>query len=281
MPYPNKFNKNNKKKPKRVFTRRNRNQWFFEHSDKMCEEIYNMGKIYMETMNDPKKRPKRHMKYPAQLTKYFFFLYLTGARAKEPILSLNLELQVRSEKDMNYIYVKQINEKHFDNNNNRIETEVAIPIFCEHERLMWKYITNSGKDMNTKHIFEFEAWAIKKNKKGVVRQDNLTRYISNFRTGLWDLQGNLHKNERISPHILRHSRAFSMLVNHQAPIPLILGIMRWNSNQMLFYYTYLKRSMKFGNMLKMIKDSGYLDKKFNLELPESRAMLQPMYIVPQ
>lgn len=224
------------------------------------------------------------MKYPALLTKYMFFMYLSGSRCMEPILSENLQLEVRSDRGNNYIYIKRVNEKHHEPNGERQQIEVIVPIFCEHERKMWRYITNSGKEMNTKQIFKFDDWTKethydKKIYESKLTHDKLNRYIANFRIDLRDSNNSLKKQCRLTPHILRHMRAFNMLINHRAPDPLIVGIMGWSNTQMLYYYAHLRNMLKQENMLKLARDSGFLDRKFNLEAPDIKPT-GPLYAVP-
>ena len=275
MSYPNRFGKG-KRKPAAAAAaaprRRNKNQWHFNNSHDCCKEVWEMGERYMATFQAKETRPRRHMKYPALLTKYTLFLYLTGARAMEPILSENMQLEVKSESGNNYIYVKRVNEKHFEANKSRQQMEVVIPIFCEYERRMWKYITNKGLDMNTKLIFQFDNW-------GKLTHDKLNRYVGNFKTDLRDDAGSLHRGARMTPHILRHMRAFNLLINHRAPDALIVGIMGWDNNQMLYYYAHIRTMMKMDSMLKLAKESGFLSRKFDISAPDAPPT-GPMFAVP-
>jgi integrase len=257
-----------KPKPKKVRTKPkqiHKNQWYFEKRDNICAEIYKMGMAYLKKFDSRATTPKRHMAYPAQLVKYMFFIYLSGSRSREPLLSKDSRLELRSQNNSHYIYIKRRNEKHFDSSHNPVDLEVAIPIFCESERLMWKFITNGGKDMNMKYIFQFDDWARKYDKKGKQRHEYLTLYMANFRVDLRDTEGVLHSNCPITPHILRHARAFNLLINHRAPEPLILGIMGWTSNQMLYYYAYLRNTLHIENLLKLAIEGGFFKTEYRVD----------------
>ena len=261
-----KKHKASKAKPKR----HNKNNWYFNNREDVCAEVWKAGERYMTLFQDKSTRPRRHMKYPALLTKYFFFLFLSGSRCMEPVLSENMQLEVRSDSGVNYIYIKRVNEKHTEANGERQQIEVIVPIFCEYERKMWKYITTSGKEMNTKQIFQFEKW-------GMLKHDKLNKYISNFRVDLRDNNNTLRKECRLTPHILRHMRAFNMLINHRAPDSLIVGIMGWSNTQMLYYYAHIRNMLRQENMLKLARESGFMNKKFNLEGPD---VVSSMYPIP-
>lgn len=261
-----------KHKPKPKPTRTNKNNWYFDNREDVCAEVWKAGERYMTLFQKKETRPRRHMQYPAMLTKYMFFLFLSGSRAMEPILSENMQLEVRSDSGNNYIYIKRVNEKHKEPNGDRQQIEVIVPIFCEYERKMWKYITNKGMEMNTKQIFQFDNW-------GRLNHRKLNGYISNFRVDLRDNNNSLKKQCRLTPHILRHMRAFNMLINHKAQDTFIIKIMGWNNTQMLYYYAHIRNMLTQQGMLKIARESGFLNKKFNLDAPEI-APIESAFIIP-
>jgi integrase len=260
-----------------------KNTWFFaKEAVNICDMVWQIGEAYRR--NGKVKR----FKYPAELTKYFYFLYLTGSRLNEPLLG-NPKIQfvhrnpVGGKVGASYINITKTNEKHFlqkvplsdkdpgfDSMGRRrrkpLDLEkskrdvnyMTLPILCESEFLMWKLITEEGDNLNVENIFKFKQW-------GKLYDARLSRFISrNFKTDLRDDRDILHKNTGITPHILRHMRAYNVLINHSIPDKIAMNWFAWSDQKMLYYYAHIKAQLKFKGQIELLDQNNILNDKYIL-----------------
>jgi len=230
--------------------RRNCNNWYFSNQSDICKQVWDIGQAYLTKFKDDKTKPHRHNWFPVQLTKYFYFLYLTGARLNEPFLKPGIELNTGFQDGYSYMQVTRVNEKHFTRQTANREVIAAImPIFDIYEQQMWNFITDGGNVFNTEQIFKFSEW-------GNVADDRISRLVKrNFKTNLRDEAGNVHKNAGITPHILRHMRCANLIL-HRVREELILRWIGWADKRMMYYYAHIKRILDVRNQTQMIKADG-------------------------
>ena len=188
--------------------------------------------------------------------KTFIFLYLTGMRVGELVPqypSINPQPTLTYQKKQNYTYfiVTRIAEKHITEhmlqNGYKVpkKREIVIthiPVDDFYEWNLWNYITDNNNDLSVSfaHRWTFE------------NRNNLTHAISNiFKTNLTDGVNN-YINRGLNCHILRHWRAFSLLVNKSYDRELIQRLFSWNDEHMLSYYASIKRMLNAKEQLQMI-----------------------------
>lgn len=191
--------------------------------------------------------------------KAFIFLYLTGMRVGEllpPEPEFNAQPVLTYQKKDNYTYmvVQRIAEKHIIDRYPPSESfpigkprrrEVVIcniPIDDFYEWNLWNYITDNGNNMTVNFA----------NKWGWETRNNLTHAIANaFKA---DLTDGVHEypNRSLNCHILRHWRAFSLLINKGYDEPLVQRLFTWNDDKMLGYYASVRRMLNSKEQLQMI-----------------------------
>lgn len=234
--------------PKRSYA----NQWYFQDlSTNTCEQIKNIGLQYYE------KRKKGGLKghwnrYYTRLVKAFYFNYLTGGRLNEVFLQPYPKIQYMPVDEHGVVVITKVNEKHKDSAGRRSLNDLVLPIMCEHEQFMWQFITDAGMTFKAQDIFAYDQWAAKK--KGSLSG----LFKASFTTNLIDRDGNVHARAGITPHILRHMRAYNWKFQHNVRDDLIVRWMGWKDATMLYEYVHIRTMMNLENQLKIIKQDGLL-----------------------
>lgn len=224
---------------------RKKTNWMIADTENISKIIWESGVNFMH-----KSRKGYHVHYHVQLRKYYYYQYLVGGRLMEPFKEPELELDYVKKDGFSYMYVRRVNEKHKDKNGNNDIIEAIIPIFDIWELRMWRYITDGGKEMRAKQIFKFNEW-------GEIRKDKISRYIKhNFKADLIDMDRKRHDNCQMSAHILRHARAFNLVVTHNIKPYMVISWLGWKNEAMLWYYADIRRSLQIKNQLKTLKESG-------------------------
>lgn len=203
----------------------------------------------------------------ANIIKIFAFLYLTGMRVGELLPqypSINPQPTITYQRKKNYTYfiVTRIAEKHItehmikDNHKVPKKREIVIthiPVDDFYEWNLWNYVTDNNNDLTVSFAdkFRFED------------RNNLTHAISYaFKTDLTDGVKN-YNNRGLNCHILRHWRAFSLLVNKSYDRELIQKLFSWNDEHMLSYYASIKRMLNAREQLQIIDRIIMRNKKFS------------------
>jgi integrase len=228
--------------------RRYSNKWIFaDLSTDISKQIYECGQGYLFNA----RKGHNIFSYPAQLTRFFYFLGMTGARLKEPV-DPPVKIVISNANHETTVTIDKLSEKHKGPNGGKKIITQVLPVFNEWERKMWMYITDGGMLQRGEDIFLFKEWnSLKKN--------NLNQLIKhNFRINLRDLDDVVHRQHGITPHILRHMRAFSMLQYTRGRTDLVLTWMDWKDVKMLLYYAQLARLMTTQNQLKALRDDKLL-----------------------
>jgi len=233
--------------------KQNRNMWYFHNTTDLSKQIWELGQGYYKRMINPESKPKHPIKNPASLVKLLYFLFLTGARQQEPFLEPFPIVEIVQKPEWTYVVITHVNEKHPGQKvNTVIET---IPIFDEYEKKMWEWITDYGSAKDGESIFRYKAWKS-------TRKNNITALFNkNFTTTLEDPNHKVHKNEGISPHILRHLRAYHVLIRHNVPREMAQIWFGWDNQNMIDYYSDIRNVMKVSDQEKMLERSGLLHDK--------------------
>ncbi len=205
---------------------------------------------------------------------YAMFLYLAGARRVEPFLSPVSVIKM-SEKGGLFYKVQHQNAKHFSStkivckiceqgfnsikklHTHQVETShkgfqymasrkmlsSIFYVFGSYEAAMFRYITNDKQQIRLDFtpllppraqsaIVDGEVVDMQLLESGVAK---LTRKFKIFKADITD--GNqVYKNSSISPHQLRHLRAYDLLANHSIPLHLAQKLLGWNSSDMAVRY---------------------------------------------
>ncbi len=240
-------NGNNGKKKKK-------NDWFFaDLSINICQQVWDMGQAYYRKLQDPKTRPRRLSKQPVQLIKYFYFLFLTGSRLMEGIIEPRPIIQVLDEAGFTIIKITKVNEKHFRSDGSREVITSTMPILDEYEQKMWNFITDGGLLSNPEDIFKWSNWESLENSQ-------ISEMITNnFKIDLKEPETNkVFKGIGIVPHILRHMRAYNLMVNHKIPKDLIIKWLGWDNDDMLYYYVHLESMLGEAEQRKILRENNLL-----------------------
>lgn len=238
-----------------------RNSWYLANLDDVCKQVWEIGQAYYQRFREKKTWPKRKNKAPVQLVKYFYFLYLTGGRLCEPLLQPP-QLELHNDKAGSYISITKINEKHKDPQGNREKLNIILPIFDEWEERMWDFITDGGLLTNGKEIFKYGLFGAKEDKRTnewMVSHDKIGQLVRrNFKADLKDANGNRKPHHSISPHILRHLRAYNLHIEHNVPKTLVAKWLGWRDERMFFWYVEIARAMSIKSQLDVIKANNLL-----------------------
>lgn len=242
--------------------RRSQNDWFFaDLSHPICEQVWEIGQVYNRRV---KEKSIKHMNtFPIQLIRYFYFMYLTGARRMEPTMNpLSIDIQRMTERDeagnskqYSVVKITKVNEKHRSANGiDRKTMTQVIPIFDEAEQKMWNFITDGGTEQDPERMFRFAQWPSigKSNLSGLIK--------TNFHTNLKDprMPKKKHIDAGITPHILRHMRVFNVIVNHNVPEAYATVLFGWKDSKMIYYYAHLQETLGFKNQLDMLRRTKLL-----------------------
>lgn len=231
--------------------RRYRNRWTFaDLSKNTCEQIWRIGQeYYMKFREGP--RPRHSISHPVQLVKYFYFLYLTGCRLMEPIKE-PVRLSMQHQDGGTQVIVRHLNEKHPTADGNPDFTTAEFPVFDEWEQKMWLFITDGAINTDSDDIFRFKDW-------GALNTSCMSHLIDrNFFVDLKDLSGKAHRHEGLSPHILRHMRAFNVVITHNVRPELAITWFGWKDIKMLYYYAHIKELMSIRNQHQILKRDNLL-----------------------
>jgi hypothetical protein len=232
------------------------NRWVFANlQDNVSKQVYDIGEAYRATLGLRRKRKDGSHRngHPVQLLKYYYFLYLTGSRLREPLEEPAPTIEIINEGGLVHVEIHKVNLKHkAQDGQGHAVMEQAFPVFNEWEQKMWTYITDGGLAVRADEIFKFKEW------KSTSKQNLNCLVKSNFRTNLRDTKGKVHRNAGITPHILRHMRAFNVTVNYGVEVPLAVKWFGWTDQRMLYYYAHIRERLNVRNQLDMLKRSGHL-----------------------
>ena len=235
-------------------TRRYSNAWYFANTGRnACEQVWEIGQSYYQRLQQASTRPPHINKHPVQLIKYFYLLYLTGARRNELLDKPYPEIEVVNTPEGVHILVNKLNSKHRGPQGEREIISQALPVMCTAEQDMWNFVLDGGLTTRINDILKLDTWRLS---KVTISQ----QVKNNFRINLKDQAGDLHRNAGITPHVLRHMRAFNILINHHVPPVLAIKWFGWRKEQMLYYYAHIQKMLSQTNQMEMLRSYNLLTK---------------------
>jgi hypothetical protein len=228
----------------------NSNEFYFhDRQSSICKQIWDIGQRYYLRMQEPVGRPRHRVKNPAQVTKAFYWDYLTGARQQEMFLKPYPTLDIVNKDGGTYAIVEHVNQKHKPPRNSVVE---SIPIFDEWEQRMWNFITDGGAETEADSIFKYKSW----NSTKKAHISNL--FKRNFKTDLESPERKVFWDAGINPHILRHMRAYNILIEHKVPREYVITFFGWDSQYMLDHYADIRKMMNITNQEKYLRENKLL-----------------------
>ena len=217
--------------------------------------IYDSAMRFYKHAKENKKKGRR-MKSPANLIRYFLFLYLSGSRVSEPISFPMATISISHPKVFPWkdlITINKVNLKHFDNDHNHEVIPQNIPIFDIGEKRMWEIVLNGFETTSLSDVYK----TILKQNGGERRNGNLSNVISrNFFADMKTSQGEIIHHCGITPHNLRHLRAYNLHIERGLPPQLIQSLFGWKDLKMLTYYVELSRAIQSKAQIEMLKNLG-------------------------
>ena len=207
--------------------------------------ILNAAKRYEVEYHTP--RIGRHSRRPADVERYFLWLYVTGSRMGEPFLKPYPVISIMKPKDMPWKIIKVTRpiEKAFEKGTREHELiEQNIPVFDQTEEEIWRIVLDDYQVTDIDDLFERMSKRFYSRKTGK-RMGSLTKVIQhNFRADMRTEKGRLIEGAPISPHALRHHRAYSLLLQRGMPEKLVISLFGWREDKMLYRYAYMSREIK-------------------------------------
>lgn len=246
--------------------RKNKNSWYFLNRKDPCKEVWEMGQRYylpyqkaLET-GDKSKLPRRRAKSPVALVKLLYWVYLTGARQQEAFRRPYPTISIVNKEGETRVISTHLNQKQKKKDDRVV---AVMPVFDEYEQKMWNFITDGGEETQAERIFMYKEWRS-------TNGDNISKLFKRaFKTSLInseDPEEKVHRNEGITPHILRHMRSYNVLINHgmQRERELVKLWFGWKSDSMLDYYPHIRVMLAMEAQEDMLRKAGLLtDLKIN------------------
>ncbi len=191
----------------------------------------------------------RHIGRPADIIRYFCWLYLTGSRKREPFLQPYPRIAVSKPSSLPWKVVKvtRMLEKSFIKPGERTVHEQNIPIFDATEDRLWKIVLDDYEVLDISDLFErMERHDAHNGITGIIER--------NFKADVREeATGKLIKKAPITPHMLRHHRAYNLYIERGLDDDLVVSLFGWRDARMLGYYAYINRSSRGLAQLQALK----------------------------
>jgi site-specific recombinase XerD len=255
-----------KKKPKkRILQVIYKNRKVIETGKKsMSEFIYELGQKYLDKVREKTENEKR-IGSASRLVSVLYFLYLTGARVSELFIKppkINLVYDPSSK--YFFIEVERVNEKHFvlgaDKQKEREVIVQEFPLNDEYEVRMWGFITNdfiAGKE----YTFDLSNFIKGKSKRQTIRI-LLSRA---FEVPLKNPVSGEVKLEPLTPHVLRHARAYNLRIEQRLADLDVVRTIGWRNPYQLYNYVDILQGINREeirkNLIKIYQERGYINPK--------------------
>lgn len=213
------------------------------------EQIFNIVKEFMERT--------KAFRYKELWAKYFIFLYLSGARRMEPFLSNPTVSKFEEEGEM-YYRIRRVNEKHFEGRKPRRQLlSQLFKAWNKHEQALFEFLLGEKNEV----ALDFTPLIDPQNKHPEIAEhlqvayngrDELhyrigaqisTRFAQLFKADITNHENEKVSNTGIVPHMLRHIRAYDLLIGKDLPEGLCAKLIGWKP-VMLQYYADISRSMQ-------------------------------------
>lgn len=252
--------KKKKEKEEQELNRKKRNQyktnWFFFDMNDIFRTIFEMINTGL--------RNSRISRNKELLGQYVAFIAVSGCRRNEPFLySPTVSKFIKGGET--FYKITRLNEKNFSKGKAR-RRQVFSPIFMpredRYEKALFEYLLNgkslaklnfsplilSKKDNLSPDRFDGLPY---EEKEALLekRSAHITRIIKNtFRTKIT----NGHKimeDEGVNPHILRHVRAYDLVINKGIKKEMVAKLLGWSDDKMVGYYSDIKNAMREEEMI--------------------------------
>ncbi len=182
--------------------------------------------------------------------KYAAFIYLSGARRMEPFLMPPYIYLLRQEPRV-YV-IRKVNEKHFNRAGKRIIEDIPWLVHSDYEMQLFYFLLEGRKEM----ALNFDQLLGRRINKDISTEElrkigvKITHgFERNFKMEITN--GEQIKKVGIPIHLLRHLRAYELVVNKGYPPALVQKLVGWSSMNMVFYYAQIQKAMKQKEILAM------------------------------
>ena len=252
--------------------RKNRNGWYFPHplNANISKEIYEMGMRYYELMLDPHKRPRRRFKNPTSLVNVLYFIYLTGCRQQEvfkkPYPTISFHEKTIDGTKLTWVEITRLNQKQKKEKNKLVDC--MMPIFDQWEQKMWEFMSSGGQVTQAEAIFKYKSW------KSTKERYICELFENAFKTTLIndnDPERRSQSNAGITPHILRHARAYDILCNRNLERIDCQKILGWASDKMIDHYIDIRNRLAKEDQFNRFRAKGILT---SYDIDSARLLMQ-------
>jgi hypothetical protein len=242
-----------KQQPKKEY----HTNWFFKDNNDLDQLIYRIAYKFLQD--------DRYDRQKESWARYFVSLYLLGMRRAEPFYSnptiTKMHETAPQGKPIVMYYIQRTNAKHIDYKKAKDGAVVKIrkpmnallpPASNFYEAALWDFLT----DKKERAILNFDS--LKSNRQLY----NVTHaFEGRFKADITN--GNEERLQvGISPHMLRHARAYDLHINKGLNESTVVKIFGWLTPSMLYYYEDIANQLS----LKKVKEEymqKYKDQIFN------------------
>jgi len=228
-----------------------------EEGDNISEVIYKIGQDYLKKVKERTTNEKKIGK-ACLLVKALYFIYLTGSRVSEVFIKnpkltyfkekVNTEKGVKT---LEFVKVERVLEKHFLNKKENVRQDIIqiIPANYDYEAEMWSSIFDHfiyGKEFTLDLSGIAKPGTKKENLRIILRR----LMVQNFKVKQKNpLTGEMIE-EGITPHALRHWRAFNLRVERGWEEIAVTRTLGWTSPKMIYYYVDILQGVQEKELIK-------------------------------
>ncbi len=234
--------------------------WFFEEHENIDKQIYDIVYNYL--------KQGRYSKQQELWAKYFVTLYLGGFRRVEPFL-LSPTIEKHLINNVPFYYVIKANAKHFKRKEvidlgngkktwrgvgDRERMKVVFMPANEYEGALWNFIAP-----HERQTLDFTPLLGRRQDLSALNELS-DAFSERFKARITDGK-RTEENGGVTPHMLRHARAYDLHIIEGYPDYIVQKIMGWNKRDMLDWYTDIKDALNTEEMEKIYQ--GKLEERRN------------------
>mgnify|MGYP001626464596 FL=1 len=219
-----------------------KNSWFLP-------DMTNIDKAIVHAIEENSEEGNYH-KNKGLWLKYATFVYLSGARRMEPFLMPPYIYLLRQEPKI-YV-IRKVNEKHFNKAGKRIIEDTPWLVHSDYEMQLFYFLLEGRKEIS----LNFDQLLGRRLDKDISTQElrllgsKIThKFEKNFIMEITNGEQTLKTG--IPIHLLRHLRAYELVVNKGYPPALVQKLIGWNTMDMVFYYAQIQKAMRQKEVLAM------------------------------
>ncbi len=221
--------------------------WFFVDHTNIDKLIYDMLSSYLNN--------GKYTRMKELWGKYFALLYLGGYRRVEPFL-LSPTIRHESIGGADFYYLKKVNAKHFKEREiihlangkktwrgigNRQLIDVIFMPANEYEAGMWRFLASGDRET-------LDFTPLIRDKLSVESMSGISHlFSSRFRANITD-GSRVIENGGVTPHMLRHARAYDLHIIEGYPDYHVMKLMGWDTREMLDWYEDIKNALTVQEM---------------------------------